>query len=225
MPVRHGCTTSAPAIQPSLILPREAAISATKVAAPTPTKKTTKQDHFELAANGDANADYARLVKRMRLWQEFLAAAYGVSLKIDYTLPLFVKPEKIEAGDKAQTIIEKNTINERASIANDKKPEVFLTKYMTDIFAVQGSNVYSVEDSDAKPSTFIQSGAVLNCAYQNLLLRYEHERKTFSVTGLRGDLSSQRAKDDEIFTNNSLFELTKAALILAQSAKAAGWTS
>jgi hypothetical protein len=203
------------AVQQSRIIP-EAIIRA---AIPLPS------DNFELAQNEGVNKDHARLVKRMRLWQEFLAAAYGVKLKIDYRLPLFVEPEKIFADDNIDTLKAKNTVNLPANIENDRNPEIFLAKYMTDILALRGSDIYSLDNADTKPQDLIEQNSGLTCAYQNIILHYEPEKSTFKVTGLRGDLTSQRAKDDDNYVSKVLFENIKAAYILAQSAKAAGWTS
>ncbi len=182
-------------------------------------------DTFELAQNDGINKEFVERVKRMRLWQEFLAAAYGIKLSIDYTIPLFPQPEKISRQDTPEAIIEKNELNAKASLENDKYPEVFLTRYMTDISYENGQPPTSPANSDTDLSSVLKSKERLHCAYQHMCLHYKPENNSFTITGLRGDLLSQQAKDDEVYANKVLFENIKAALILAQSAKAAGWYS
>lgn len=222
---------SAPVVMPKpnekLASPQpHAKVAMRDVSSVKPAKKAARQaDPFELAANGDVKKEPNYAINRMRLWQEFLKAAYDVRLDIDYTLPMSVNPAKIEESDDPKTRGEKEAVNAQANLENDKNPEIFLTKYMTDIFTVDGDRLSSVFKGDIKAETLIQDKKGLVCEYQYIRLHYEHEKNTFNITNLRGDLTSQRAKDDEIYANNTLCENSMAALILAQSAKAAGWTS
>jgi hypothetical protein len=166
----------------------------------------TAFERFELVRGNKPDPKWDERRFWLHLWAEFLKAAKGPSLTLDFA-------QVVKAGDEAA--------------ANNENPTIFLMQTMTGI-GLKDELLSSVDllDTDRLKEQISLPEGTMVTLYDNISVVYERTEthESFVASGFIGSLDSKDAKAHKHYVDMVADEYMKAAIILAQNAKAAGWT-